>query len=412
MAVITLYFMAILLVGLLLEPLARRLHMPFIAALVAGGFAVSQLLVGMGLDIGLRWHHFHDLVFYVFLPVLIFESAISLDVRILLRNLFPVLLLALPLLLLSAAITGALLYFGIGHPQGFPWTTALVGGVLLSATDPVAVTELSRRLPLPQRLLTLMEGESLLNDATTVVFFILLLSVAVGHDRIDADLTGAGIDFLRISFGGLALGLLSGVAGCWLMRWLDRRRFIVSVLAAYASYLAAEHWLHVSGVMATLSCGLWIGHALRTDPDIDARSLLPGWEQLGWVANSALFLLAGVTITVSMFEQRWLAMLIGIAAVLVTRLLSVWLVAWLTSLVPGQLPLSRADRAVMVAGGLRGAITLALALSLPLELEGWWTVQSVAYGVVVFSLFVQAPLLEPLVKKLRHQGYFGARKQP
>jgi len=399
--------MGILLTALLLEPLARRLHLPFSAALVAGGFAGSQLLVGMGVDTGLRWHHFHDLVFFVFLPVLIFESAVALDARLLWRNLLPIMLLSFPLLLLSAGLIGVLLFFGIGHPEGFPWVSALVAGVLLSATDPVAVAELARRLPLPKRLLTLMDGESLFNDATTVVLFMLLLTAAVGQDMVDVDLAAAGLSFLRVSLGGLALGLLFGVAGRWLIRWLGRA-VIVSLLAAYASYLVAEIWLGASGVMATLACGLWLGHALRCDSGSLSGMLASGWEQLGWVANSALFLLAGVTITVAMFEERWLAMLLGIGAVLVTRLLAVWLAAGLTALTPGQRAISPACRTLLFAGGLRGAITLALALSLPLELEGWWTVQSIAYGVVVFSLFVQAPLLEPLVRRMRKRGLLRA----
>jgi len=406
LATIALSFMAMLLAALLLEPLAHRLHLPFSAALVAGGFAGSQLLVGMGIDTGLRWYHFHDLVFYVFLPAVIFQSSVTLDARLLLRNLLPILLLVLPLLLLSSALIAVLLFFSIGHPQGFPWVAALVAGVLLSATDPVAVTELARRLSLPPRLLTLMEGESLLNDATTVVLFMLLLSMVAGGQMTDVALPAAVVAFLRISFGGLALGLLFGVAGRWLMRWLGRV-MLVSLLVAYASYLVAEVWLGVSGVMAALACGLWIGHALRTDVGAASEPLASGWEQLGWVANSALFLLAGVTITLAMFEQRWLAMLLGIGAVLVTRFLSVWLAAGLTSLVPGQQPIGSACRLLMSVGGLRGGVTLALALTLPLELEGWWTVQSIAYGVVVFSLFVQAPLLEPVVHGLKRRGHLS-----
>jgi len=283
----------------------------------------------------------------------------------------------------------------------------LLGGVILSATDPVAVTELARRLPLPKRLLMLVDGESLFNDATTVVLFMLLLSATVGQEMSHVDLPAAALTLLRLSFGGLALGLLFGIAGRWLMCWLGRP-VIVSLLAAYGSYLVAEMWLGVSGVMATMACGLWIGHALRSDLAPVAKTLASGWEQLGWVANSALFLLAGVTITVTMFEERWHAMLLGIGAVLMTRLLVVWLTAGLTSLTPGQQPISMACRAILFAGGLRGAVTLALALSLPLELEGWWTVQSIAYGVVVFSLFVQAPLLEPLVKQLQRRGHLRA----
>jgi CPA1 family monovalent cation:H+ antiporter len=394
--------MAMLLAALLLEPLARLLRLPLSAALVAGGFGGSQLLIGMGFDTGLRWYHFHDLVFFVFLPALIFVSALSLDGRLLLRNLFPILLLALPVLLLSTLLTAALLFFGIAHPEGFPWITALVCGALLSATDPVAVTEVARRLPVPERLLTLLEGESLLNDATTVVLFLLLIATALTQEP-EPRLSAAAVDFLKLSLGGLAVGLVCGILAGWIIRFLDRVA-IVSLLAAYASYLVAETQLHVSGVMACLACGLLINRSAHKLPAEYLQQLDAWWAQLGWIANSALFLLAGATITLAMFEERWLAMLMGIGAVAVTRAAGVWLVAGLTSVTPRQQPVPPAYRPLMYVGGLRGAVTLALALSLPIELEGWWTVQSIAYGVVVFSLFVQAPVVEPLLNRLHRQG--------
>lgn len=403
MAVVALYFLAMLLAALLLEPLARRLRLPFSAALVAAGFAGSELLVGMGIDTGLRWYHFHDLVFYIFLPVLIFQSAVTLDARLLLRNLPLVLLLVMPLLVLSAGLIAVLLFYGIGQPDNFPWLAALVAGVLLSAIDPVAVNELSQRLPLPNRLLVLLEGESLFNDATTVVLFMLLMSLLVSSGGADVVSSDALLIFPRIAFGGLALGLLCGIAGRWLMRWLSRD-MIISLLVGWAAYLLAEVWLGVSGIMAALASGLWIGHARRADTGVPSEELASGWEQLGWVANSALFLLAGVTVTLPMFEQRWLAMLLGIAAALVSRFLVVWLAAGLTSMLPGLPRLTPGCRWLMAAGGLRGAVTLALALTLPVSLEGWWTIQSIAYGVVGFSLFVQAPLLEPLVRLLNRRG--------
>lgn len=398
---IVLLFMAMLMAALLLEPLARLLRLPLSAALVAGGFAGSQLMVGSGLDTGLRWYHFHDLVFYVFLPALIFESAISLNGRLLLRNLAPIILLALPLLLLSAGITAALLYLGIGHPQGFPWITALVCGTLLAATDPVAVTELAKRLPLPQRLLTLMEGESLLNDATTVVLFMLLLGSTAASSPA-ASWQTASLEFGRLALGGLAVGLFTGALAGWLIRWLNQA-VIISLLTAYAAYLLAETQFGVSGVMASLASGLWLGRLLQKKNDDYARLIGDWWANLGWIANSSLFLLAGATITLAMFEARWLAMLIGIGAALSTRVLAVWLVAGLVAVTPRQQAISNAYRLLMAFGGLRGAVTLALALSLPLELEGWWTAQSIAYGVVLFSLFIQAPLIEPLVKRLNNR---------
>ena len=405
LSAVVLLFMAMLLAALLLEPLARRLRLPLSAALVAGGFAGSELMVGLGIDTGLRWHHFHDLVFFVFLPALIFQSAFSLDPRALLRNLVPILLLAVPMLVLATLLTAALLFVTIASPQGFPWLTALVCGALLSATDPVAVTEVARRLPVPRRLITLMEGESLFNDATTIVLFMLLLGMAAAPGvETAADPGAAAIEFMRLVLGGAAIGTLSGVLAALLLRWLGERASIITLLTAYASYLVAETRVGVSGVMASLACGLIIGRSMRGAETQQLKQLEEWWQQLGWIANSALFLLAGATITLAMFEQRWLAMLLGIAAVLLTRFIGVWTAGGLTSFVPGQEPIPTAYRLIMTLGGVRGAVTLALALSLPVELEGWWTVQSIAYGVVVFSLFLQAPLAGPLLAILHRRG--------
>ena len=399
---VVLLSMAMLLAALLLEPAARLIRLPLSALLVAGGFAGSQLLVGLGIDTGLRWYHFHDLVFFVFLPALIFGSAISMDARLLLRNLLPILLLSLPLLVMATVLSAALLFFGIGHPQGFPWITALICGALISATDPVAISELSTRLPVPKRLLALMEGESLFNDATTVVLFMLLLSAAMTADP-QIRVQDASITFLRLALGGLAVGLVFAFIAGLLIRWLGRA-VIVSLLAAYGSFLISETQLHVSGVMACLSCGLLLSHSLRKSNTERLQQVDAWWGQLGWIANSALFLLSGATITLLMFQERWLAMLIGIAAAVLTRSLGVWIAGGLTSVIPGQPKVNNAYRIMMSVGGLRGAVTLALALSLPLELEGWWTVQSIAYGVVVFSLFIQAPLIEPLLNKLQRNA--------
>jgi CPA1 family monovalent cation:H+ antiporter len=214
----------------------------------------------------------------------------------------------------------------------------------------------------------------------------------------------AAAEFIRLVLGGAAIGALAGVLASLLLRWLGARASIITLLAAYAGYLIAETRIGVSGVMASLACGLIIGRSVRGAEAQQRQQLDLWWKQLGWIANSALFLLAGATITLSMFEQRWLAMLLGIAAALLTRLLGVWAAGGLTSLIPAQESIPAGYRLMMTLGGVRGAVTLALALSLPVELEGWWTVQSIAYGVVVFSLFVQSPLVGPLLGALQKRG--------
>lgn len=399
-----LLFMGMLLLAMLMEPLAARLRLPFSALLVMAGFVGVWALTRMGVDTGLRWDNFHDLVFYLLLPVLIFEAAFQMSARELLRSLPTILFLAIPILLLSAALTAAILFYSIGHPIGFPWIAALITGVLLSATDPAAVLALFRQLGVPQRLVITMEGESLLNDATTIVLFTLLVALAVGEMQ-QQGIGAIGLEFVRLFLGGLAVGTVVGLFCSLLLRLLPAPPYpaIITLMAAYVSYLAAEFLLHVSGVMAALACGLVAGAWLRHTRAADQAQVQGLWQVLSWIANSSMFLLAGATVTLAMFQERWLAMLLGVAAILISRWLGIWLANLTVARLPGQPAIPRAHQQVLVWGGLRGAVTLALALSLPTQLESWWTIQSIAYGVVLFTLFVQAPTLQPLIQGLRRR---------
>jgi CPA1 family monovalent cation:H+ antiporter len=393
----------IILLAVVAEPLLKRLRIPLSAALVLIGFLVSELLVARGIDTGIRWYNFGHLVMYVLIPVLVFQSALELDVRALWHDAAPILGLSVPLMLCGAALAGGLVYLGIGHPEGFPLIGALLLGVLLSATDPVAVVATLKAVNAPTRLQALLEGESLFNDATAIVAFALLLGIIVSPEQADFSWSGALISFLKIFLGGLFVGLLIGLLAYVIMRAFDAVivHGVLSIICAYSAFLIAEDLLHVSGVMAVLSAGLLLGskgEALRnqTDGSVFFQEL---WELLAYLANAMIFVLAGVTITLGMFADRWLAMLIGIGAVLVARGVVVFGGLGLLNRLPGVEPVPLAQQNVLCWGGVRGAVTLALALSLPLEIEYWYTLQSIAYGVVLFSLFLQAPAVTPLIRR-------------
>jgi CPA1 family monovalent cation:H+ antiporter len=393
-------FTAMLLAALLAEPLARRLRLPFSALLVVFGFLGGQAVDLAGVDTGLRWFHFHDLVLFVLLPVILFESAVGLDARALLRQLPAVLMLAVPGMLLSTAVTAALLFYGIGHPTGFPWLAALLTGALLSATDPVAVLDLFRRVGAPKRLAVLVEGESLFNDGLAIVLFSLLLSLALGMEATSspAELTAR---FLTVFLGGAAVGGAVGLGAAGLLRLVSGpvREGVVSLITAYLAFWLAEEVAAVSGVMAVLTAGLVLGDCWRRQRAGTSPPFLEQlWTWAGYIANALLFLLVGFTITTAMFSERWLAILLGIGAVLIARALAVYGGLGLISRLPGVAPVPVGQQTVIYWGGLRGAVTVALALSLPLELDYWWTIQSIAYGVVLFTLFVQAPSLSPLLR--------------
>ena len=174
------FYAVLMVLALALQPLALRIRMPFGLVLVLLGFAGAELWVAAGGDTGIHWRWFDDLVFHVLLPILIFEAAYNLAPRHLLRNLTLILALALPVMLLSTAVIAALLYVGIDHPKGFPWLAALIAGALLSATDPTAVLELLKRTGAPPRLLLILDGEGLFNDANAIVLFTLLVALATG----------------------------------------------------------------------------------------------------------------------------------------------------------------------------------------------------------------------------------------
>jgi CPA1 family monovalent cation:H+ antiporter len=177
---------------------------------------------------------------------------------------------------------------------------------------------------------------------------------------------------------------------------------LATIISAYLAFVLAESFLHVSGVMSVLVTGLILGHMIHhAKPDTTVGFIQELWESNAFIANALVFLLMGVVTTTSMFEERWLAMLIGIAAVLIARAIGIFAFVPLLNRATPIEPISRAYQAVMMWGGLRGAVTLALALSLPVTLDYWWTIQSIAFGVVIFTLFTQATSTGRL---LRHFG--------
>ncbi len=394
----------LIIASLMAEPLSRMFRLPFVAFLIIVGFIGSELIVMLGFDTGIRAANFNKMVFYVFLPIIIFESAYRINRQALKENLYVILILAGPIMLISAGIAALLLYWGVGHKSGFPIYTALVAGALLVATDPMAVVSHLKRIKAPEEVTTLIEGESLFNDAIAVVLFTTLLSLALNHQTTsDAMISGWATlgSFFKIFFGGLLFGFICGCLGAFFSHIIQTRILenVLLVSVAYGSFLIAEDILNVSGMMAVLASGLIMNNAHeKFIPAEDRVFVHYWWEVISFFANAMIFILLGVTITTSMFTERWLAMLIAIAAVLLTRAIAVF------GLLPAfsfniKNPVNESTKKMLFWGSTRGAVTVALALSLPVELEAWWTIQSMAFGVVLFTLFIQAPTVPRILSK-------------
>lgn len=400
---ILLIFAAMLLIAVLAEPVATKLHLPFSALLVLLGFVGSEIVTGLGYDTGLRWDNFSHLILQILVPILVFEAAFNMNAKVLLKDIVPILFLAIPAMLIAVLLTGAVIFFGIGYPQSFPWLAALLAGTILATTDPAAVVAISKCLGVPERLTALLEGESLFNDANAIVLYFLFLGMLLAPNE-TLSISGAVLNFFYHFFGGLAIGLLCAALLWPLYRRIDKQlyRGIFSLIAAITSFYLADN-LHTSGIVAVLSAGLLLGECHRRhNGQTFIREL---WQLNAYIVSALIFLLAGATVTWLMFASNYLAMLIGIIAVVCARALIVYSLVPLLTLLPGTKPLPYSHKHIVMWGGQRGAVTLALALALPIELPGeiWFTIQSIAYGVVIFALFVQAPSMPPIIRKALRQ---------
>ena len=293
---------------------------------------------------------------------------------------------------LSCLVLALLVYIAIGHSEGFPWIAALITGAILAATDPSAIISQLKNLNAPKDLQLLLEGESLFNDATTIVLFSLLLGLAT------TGMTEGSViaSFLGDFFGGFFLGAVMGLIAAIVVLILRQQAstHIVLLFTAFISYFLSEQILHASGVMSVMGAALISRYCLRDHQDF-VEGIEANWEWLGLLASSVLFTLMGLVITPDMFFDQWLAMLIAIAGALIARAVSIYSCAKLSSRWGYHIP--NEWRPTMIWGGLRGAIAIALVLSLPASLPYWWTIQSMVFAVVLFNLIIQGSSLK-LVK--------------
>ncbi len=381
---------ALLAGAVLLGVLAKRVRLPLTVVLAVVGFAAGTFLHNP-----LQGEVFEEVVVFLFLPVLVFEAALGLSTRAFFRNLVSIMVLAVPALLVSASIVGAALYFGLGVPLA----AAGVFGVLISATDPVAVVAVFRDLGVPRRLLTLVEGESLLNDGVAIVLVNILLVVALGG-RVSA--VEGLLDFLLVFFGGAAVGAAVGAVAALALPVVDKLpAAALTVAVAYGGFVLADEVFGFSGVMATLAAGLVLSGAAPVRASEEVRSGWHElWEALGYVANALLFLIIGLAIEPALLVRYGGAILLAVAAVLVARALAVVPLVWVLERLARIPPVGLRNEAVLVWGGLRGGVALALALALPEELPQRDLFVAMTGGVVLATLLLNATTISALVHRL------------
>ncbi len=394
----------LLLIAAAILALTKRLRLPYSVMLVLVGIGLASLgeQNGGSLPLLKQLSISPDLILYVFLPTLIFESSLNLDSRQLRQNIAPIATLAIPGLLLSTGLIGLIVHWA----TPIPLLPALLLGAILSATDPVAVMALFKQLGAPQRLGVLVEGESLFNDATAIVLSRILIAVIAGT-MVDTSLGGSLLDFMVLFFGGLLAGVVLGSLTAYLLGLVESDPFLeitLTTVLAYASFLLAEELLGVSGVMATVGAGVTLGGWGRVKISPSVRIYLDHfWEQMAFIANALIFLMLGLTVDLHALWHSLDLLPWVVIAMLLARAVIIYGLMPLVGRLPGSKPVEASYQTVMFWGGLRGAIAIAIVLSLP-HFEYAETFTALVMGAVLFTLLVQGLTIEPLMKyfKLDH----------
>ncbi len=384
----TAQFALMLLVATVVAAVARRLRLPYEVALVLTGLAIAapHAFSLPSLD--------PELLLFAFLPPLLFDASFRIDVRELRTVARPVVLLAVPGVLVTAVLVGV----AVAWLLGLPLATGLLFGSIVAATDPVAVVALMRQLHLPPRMSVVSEAESLINDGMAITLYIVFLELSLGHT---IGLGGALGLLASEVVGGLAIGAALGFAFSRATALIDDPliEMTLSTALAFGSYLLADS-LHMSGALACVAAGLVhgsygrsIGMSDRTSERLDLL-----WEYLGFAANAIIFLLVGFTADLGAFVRNLWPVVVAVLAVLVARVVVVELVGALMARSPVSIP--PRERLVLVWAGLRGALTLALALGLPLAAPHRALLIDMAFGVVLVTLLGLGLTLPVLVRRL------------
>ena len=391
-----------------LSVLAGTIRVPYPILLVLGGLVLGFLPGVPPAELP------PDLVLVLFLPPLLYQAAFFSSPRDLRADMRTITLLAVGLVLATMSAVAAVAHTLIG---GLPWAAAFTLGAIVAPTDPLAATAIARRLGVPRRLVTVLEGESLVNDASALVAYRLAVAAVVAGSF---SLWGAGLQFVGRGIGGVAIGLAVG----WLIAEARRRiedpvvEIVLSVVTGYAAYLPAE-LMGASGVLAAVTAGLYVGWRAPELASPSTRLLgFSFWEVLVYLLNAVLFVLVGLQLhpILTGVSGSSAAVLLGQAAlvsavVIAVRIVWGFSVPYLVRALdrrPAQRARRVGARARLVAGwsGMRGAVSLAAALALPLETSTGQPFPQrnliifVTFGVIFATLVLQGLSLPWLIRRL------------
>ena len=391
------FLLWMLIAASLIAVVSARLRIPYTVALVLGGIAIGSIHLATVREFIREKPEWltPDVGLVIFLPALLFEGSLKFQLRHLRENSIPILFLAIPGVIASTVITGYAVHWALG----FPLLVALVFGAIVAATDPISVLAIFRNMTVSKRLSTIVEGESLFNDGTAAVLYtILVMGVATAQISIWTGVRDFAVDVL----GGVSVGLGLGYLFSRITAHIDEPEIEITLttILAYSSFLIAQ-WLHLSGVIATVAAGLTIGN-LGTRVGMSPRTrvaLWSYWEYVSFVINSILFLLIGLQVHVDELISNWRTIVLTVGIVIVARMAAVYGLVPLSNRLTQKI--SHDWQHLMVWGGIRGALSLALALALARDFPYRSQILVMTFGVVAFTIVGQGLTIKPLIRFLR-----------
>ena len=400
MAEAVMVVVTLLAIGFIATRLSEWLKLPHSVFLVVLGLAAGWAIRSLNPQlIAPLASEFPEIILYVLLPPLIFESAYNIDLKALQRDLVPVSALAVVGLILSTAMVGWGMHWGLS----IAIVPALLFGALISATDPVAVVALFKEVGAPKRLNLLVEGESLFNDGVAIVAFTALLGL-LSVNSVTGDYVGQAITrFFLVFFGGLAVGGLLAILLAPVVQWCRNgtAQIGLTIFGAYASFIIADHFLHLSGVMATVALGLFMGTRARLEFNREAlHGMGHMWELMALSANTLVFIAVGLTVDMHLLLNAMEFIPLTLLIVIAARAIAITTVVPLLNKFKLCQPISLRYQFIMFWGGLRGGLALALVLLLPDSLPEKPLFLALATSVVLVTLLVNALTIGPALRWL------------
>jgi len=387
--------------------LLKKINFPYTIGLVIIGGAIGFITMYTPYLSGIRDLVLTpDIILYVILPTLVFDAAINIDFSILRKNIVPIVLLAVVGVAISAVICGV----GIGHFTILSISGAFLFGALISATDPVAVIALFNELGAPKRLVTLIDGESIFNDATAIVLFTIFLSAIQSNLDFSTSLILTSVfKFFIVLFGGVIIGIIVGYLGSLVVKFQKNSVILqvtISLVMAYVSFIIANHFLDVSGVMSTLAAGITIKYLSNdTIKEETSHYVENFWNYFSFVANSIVFTLLGMSeihsfSNIKVFKNSIYPLIVSIIVISIGRVAVVYLLIPIYNKFSKEGIIPKSFQHIIFWGGLRGAVPVSLVLAIPQNFPHKDMIIHLTFGYILFTLLVQGTTIKFIMNHL------------